>query len=766
MKKNELSREAFFQRFIRWGKRSFIFFKKPKGISRDRLIALILGVGVLVLGFLTFTALRDPEFLTLNVQHVFALLLADFIFLVLIVLVIARRLTILWAEHKKGLAGSRLQVKLVVLFGLIAVIPAILVAVFSGLFFHYGIESWFSTRVKIALDESSAVAQAYLKEHQRSIVTDVTLMARDLSRHLTELLNDPQKFNEHLSFMTALRSLREAVVFDESHTVIARSNMSFSLEFEPVSQLAVDQARAGEIALLTGENSDRVRAIMQIDSLNPTLGPLYLYVGRMVDPHALGKVIQAEGAISEYNILEQNQSHFQVTFFLIFAAVALLLLLMAIWAGLLVATQIVRPISYLIEASRQVGFGNLSVRIPEKRLFSKKNVRRDEISTLISTFNIMASKLEQQQGEIKEASQQIETRRQFTESVLSNVSAGVIGLDSKAQINLVNKSASLLLGINLENKLGKSVFKFFPEVSGLLEKVLKVDHHLFLEEQVLVNRNGHTRTLLLRISPQILNEGKRTGWVLTFDDLTEQLSDQRKAAWADVARRIAHEIKNPLTPIQLSAERLRRKYVSQITVDVESFLRCVDTIMRQVETIGSLVSEFSAFARMPAPKMQCENFSDLCQQAILLQQNAHPYITYEIELPKHPVFLECDVRQMMQTLTNLLKNAAEAIDEKTLTLQNSSSSKEKKSKLSQKITLRLLQEEKVIRVEISDTGVGLPEAGRERLTEPYYTTRTQGTGLGLAIVKKIMQDHQGILELKDKEDKSGAHVTLLFPFNS
>ncbi|HQS83483.1 MAG: hypothetical protein B7Y25_00865 [Alphaproteobacteria bacterium 16-39-46] len=758
MRKNKSLKKRSWSFFIKKIVHTFFFPKLLKGFSRDRLIAFTLGIGVFVLGILTFTALRDPEFLTLNVQHVFALLLADFIFLALIVLVIARRLTILWAEHKKGLAGSHLHVRLVFLFGLISAIPAILVAIFSGLFFHYGIESWFSTHVKTALDDSSAVAQAYLKEHQRSIATDASLMARDVSHHLTDLLNDSKKFNDYLSFMSTIRSIREAVVFDEAHNVLARSNFSFSLEFEPVSQNAVDQAKRGEISILTGEHGDRVRAIIQIDSLNPTLGPLYLYVGRMVDPHVLGKVIQAEGAISEYKALEQNQSNFQITFFLIFAAVALLLLLMAIWVGLLVATQIVRPISYLIDASRQVGSGNLSFRIQEKRGISKEG----EISTLIQTFNIMTSKLELQQLELKEASQQIELRRQFTESVLSNVSAGIIGLDSKTKINLANRSASLLLGVNLENQISQPILSIFPEVSNLLEKTLISTNHQILESQVHMNRGGHTRTFLVRISSQNTEREKNKGFVLTFDDLTEQLSDQRKAAWSDVARRIAHEIKNPLTPIQLSAERLRRKYAPQITTDSESFLRCVDTIMRQVETIGSLVSEFSAFARMPAPIMKQENFSDICHQAIILQQNAHPQITYKLNLPKKPLFLECDARQLMQTLTNLLKNAAESIDEKALTLQTEPSLTEKCSDEAEQITLHLSQEEGVIQLDIIDTGAGLPKAGRERLTEPYYTTRTQGTGLGLAIVKKIMQDHRGVLELKDREDRLGAHVRLLF----
>ena len=315
----------------------------------------------------------------------------------------------------------------------------------------------------------------------------------------------------------------------------------------------------------------------------------------------------------------------------------------------------------------------------------------------------------------------------------------------------------------MTTKIGESILDAFPEVLLLLEKAPAAEVGQLIESQITINRRGHARTLLVRLAREQNPKGDIKGFVLTFDDLTEQLADQRKAAWSDVARRIAHEIKNPLTPIQLSAERLRRKYLPQITTDSDSFLRCVDTIMRQVETIGSLVSEFSAFARMPLPKIKHENFSDICFQALHLQQSAHPEITYDIKIPSSPIFLDCDAHQMMQILTNLLQNSAQAISEKNVENTDSLKKQKQKDKLQEKISFYLEETIQSIRLDIFDTGKGFPKIGRERLTEPYYTTRSNGTGLGLAIVKKIMQDHHGSLDLEDRQDEMGAHVILIFP---
>lgn len=713
-------------------------------------------------GTLTYVALSHTELLNFSTPNLLILLLIDLFLLLCLVVVIAKRLGFLWSEHKKGLAGSRLHVRFVVLFSIITAIPAVLLAIFSAFFFHFGIEAWFNKQVKTVLSESLAVAQSYLEEHKRSIVSDIGLMARDLGRELPNLVEDSGRFNHYLTIMSALRSLKEAIVFDENRVVLAKSNRTFTLELEPPPLEAIELAKKGEVPVLASENADKVRALIRVDSSNPFQGPYYLYVGRYVDPQVINRLEKVEGAVSNFDALEEKQYSIQVAFMLIFGVVTLLLLLAAIGIGILLASQLVRPIGRLIDAAQQVGQGNLRVRLPEKISSSKKgafsNKKEDELSALSYAFNVMIERLEHQQAQLKDAAKQIEQRQQFTESVLSGVTAGVIGLDSKGNIHLPNKSASTLLEIDLEKKIGSSLVEVFPEIQELFYKAHEKEeneegHTNSIEAQINTLSHGHTRTFLVRITREKNLKGEVKGFVVTFDDMTEQLSNQRKAAWSDVARRIAHEIKNPLTPIQLSTERLRRKYLHQITQDQESYVRCLDTIMRQVETIRLLVAEFSSFARMPAPVIKKENLSHLCEQAVLLQQNAYHDIVYVLRMPNKPIYFNCDAAQLTQTLINLLQNAADAIHEK----EESSPKKDKET-----IILELEETKEAILLQIIDTGKGLPEVGRERLTEPYYTTRAKGTGLGLAIVKKIIQDHKGTMSLKDREDEQGTHVTLYF----
>lgn len=736
--------------------------------SKERLFIFLLGGAALFFGGLTYIALSNTEFFSISTTNLFFLLIIDFFILLCLVGVITKRLVVLWAEHKKGLAGSRLHIRFVVLFGLVTVIPSVLLAIFSAFFFHFGIEAWFNRQVKTALSESLAVAQSYLEEHKRSIISDIGLMSRDLNKEIPRLVDNPEEFNHYLTLMAVLRSLKEVIVFDEDRKVLARSNRTFTLELEPVPFEAVEKARKGEVPVLASENADKVRALIRIDGPTPFQGPYYLYVGRYVDPQVISRLAKVEGVVSEYDALERRQSSIQVTFMLIFGVVTLLLLLAAVGIGIMLASQLVRPIGRLIEAARQVGSGNLHVRLPEHKaiklkyglLSSKQNNNDDELSALSHAFNVMIEQLEQQQQQLKEASKQIERRQQFTESVLAGVTAGVIGLNSEGSIYLPNKSASFLLKRDLTQQIGTPIAEIFPEIQDLFLKAQAKQEdeeniNMSVESEINFVSQGHTRTFLVRITRDQNKKGEVKGFVVTFDDMTEQLSDQRKAAWSDVARRIAHEIKNPLTPIQLSTERLRRKYLSQINQDQESYVRCLDTITRQVDTIRLLVAEFSSFARMPVPEIKKENLSHICEQAILLQKNAHADIKYELHMPRTPIYFDCDAGQITQALINLLQNAADAIyereEEKNVDRANPDI-----------IFLELKETKEAIVLQILDTGKGLPMAGRERLLEPYYTTRPKGTGLGLAIVKKIVQDHKGTITLKDREDAIGVQVTLYF----
>ncbi len=399
-----------------------------------------------------------------------------------------------------------------------------------------------------------------------------------------------------------------------------------------------------------------------------------------------------------------------------------------------------RPISHLIAAAERVRAGNLAARVPVGQ-------GDEEFASLSRAFNRMTHQLETQRAELVEANRQLDQRRRFTETVLEGVSAGVIGLDHDGRINLPNRSASLLLGSDLDQLIGEPLAEAVPEMAPLIAAAARRPDRLAQSELRLV-RGGRTSTLLVRIAAEAA-EGDAKGFIVTFDDVTELLSAQRKAAWADVARRIAHEIKNPLTPIQLSAERLKRKYLKEIGNDPETFTTCTDTIIRHVGDIGRMVDEFSSFARMPAPVFRDVDLSELVRQAAFLQRTATPDIAIELDLPPAPLRLSCDSRQVSQAVINLLKNAAESIQARDGDAPPG------------RIILRGKREEGLVELAVEDNGRGLPQDGRERLTEPYVTTRAKGTGLGLAIVKKIMEDHNGELVLEDREG-GGARVVLVF----
>ena len=644
------------------------------------------------------------------------------------------RVAQVWAERRRGLAGSRLHIRLVLLFGLVAVIPTIIVAVFSYLLFSFGVQSWFSERVRTALSESLAVAEAYLHEHQNTIRADVSSMAADLSRDSQFLIVEPERFGQMVEAQAALRSLTEAVVFDGEGRILARSGLTASLELEAVPEGAIQQANAGNIAVMTSDNDDRVRALIKL----PDFGDVYLYVGRFIDPTVIAHMQQTQSAVAQYQKLEGERSQFQYALSILFLVVGLLLLTGAVWAGLTFATRMARPISSLAAAAEQVRGGDLTARVPEGG--------DDEFGSLSRAFNRMTHQLETQRGELVAANRQLDDRRRFTETVLAGVSAGVIGLDQRGRINLPNRSASLLLATDLDQRLGQELVATVPEMAGLFDEVRRRPERL-AQAQIELTRHHQSRALLVRIAAERV-DGEVNGYVVTFDDITELVSAQRKAAWADVARRIAHEIKNPLTPIQLSAERLKRKYTREIANDPDTFANCTETIIRHVGDIGRMVDEFSSFARMPAPLMKEEDLVELVRQAVFLQRTSTPEIRFSVDVPDR-VPVHCDARQVGQALVNILKNAAESIQGRDGGVPPG------------EITVVVAALPHQVQVSIADNGRGLPVEGRERLTEPYVTTRAKGTGLGLAIVKKIMEDHHGELLLEDREG-GGACVRLVF----
>ncbi len=715
-------------------------FRRLRRGGLARKLAFVLAVAAAVSGVATYAELTRSTPFGPDPDTILVLLNVDLVLLLLLGAVVARRIVQVWAERRRGSAGSRLHVRLVMLFSFVAVTPAIVVAVASVLFLNFGVQSWFSDRVRTALSESLAVAQSYLNEHQQNIRADILAMAYAIEQESPVVLGDPNLLSRLLGAHAALRTLPEAIIFDGEGRVMASSGLSFALEFDPVPTWAVEKARAGDVAVMTTEAGDRVRALVRVNRLVET----YLYVGRFVDPGVLNHVQRTREAVEEYERLEGTRSGLQINFAMMFAVLALLLLLAAIWVGLMFATQITRPVSALIAAAERARAGDLSARVPEIP-------ERDEIGSLSRAFNRMTSQLETQQGELVEANDQLDTRRRFTEAVLAGVSAGVIGLDEEGRVNLPNRTASFLLSTDLEALIGQPLGAVVPEMADLVKEARRRSRG-HVEAQIRIGPAGRSRTLLVRVTVE-RGEREILGYVVTFDDITALQSAQRIAAWADVARRIAHEIKNPLTPIQLSAERLKRKYLKEIESDPETFENCTDTIVRQVGDIGRMVDEFSAFARMPAPVMKAEDLNDVCRQALILQRTGNPTIEYEAVLADGPVMLDCDSRQIGQALTNLLQNAADSIEARMA---------DNGGELPRGyIRLATVEEGDQLRIEVSDNGIGLPAEDRHQLTEPYVTTRAKGTGLGLAIVKKIMEDHGGDLSLEDRED-GGAMVRLVF----
>ncbi len=715
------------------------------GLARKTALVLTLAAVPSVAG--TFLAMTMSGPAGPNPRTVLWLLALDVVLLLALGVVVGVRIVEVWRAKRKGTTGSRLHLRFISLFALVAVTPSVLMSVGSAVFFQYGVESWFSDRVRTALQDSLKVARAYLKEHQQVIGGDALAMANDINREGPALLQSPRAFNSFVATQAAVRGLSEAIVFDGQGRILARSGLGFSIELS-LSQIplwAFDKARAGEVAILTSEDDQRVRALVQLQGF---FGNAYLYVGRFVDPLVLDHMKQTSLAVKEYEQLEGKRSGLEIAFSLVFAVVGLLLLLAAVWVGLVMANALATPIARLIDAAEKVRSGDLSARVEEGAA--------DEVGLLSRAFNRMTSQLDEQRRSLVEANRELDERRRFTETVLDGVSSGVMGLDRDGNINLPNPFACELLGISADDMIGRPLASLVPELAETVDEVNRRPDRLVQREVRLV-RNG-PRTLLVRVAAEFLEadgdggggEGEIVGYVMTFDDITELVSAQRKAAWADVARRIAHEIKNPLTPIQLSAERLKRKYLKEIETDRDTYVALIETIVRQVGDIGRMVDEFSSFARMPTPQMKRADLVDVCRQTIFMQKTGYPDVQFVTELPDGPVEIDCDTRLIGQALTNLLKNAVEAIE-----------SREGGDLPPGRIILRILRSEHAIHVEIEDNGRGLPMDNRDRLTEPYVTTRSKGTGLGLAIVKKIMEDHGGRFYLEDAPG-GGARAGLIF----
>ncbi|MBL4800804.1 MAG: PAS domain-containing sensor histidine kinase [Emcibacter sp.] len=639
--------------------------------------------------------------------------------------------------------SSRLHRRIVALFSIVAITPTIIVAVVSGLFFEFSMQSWFSDKVRTALDSSQAVAEAYIEEHKKAIQADVLGVARDLNSQAFALSQNVPLLEQALSVQAQFLALSEAIVFDRNGRVKARAKTTLSLIGDSFPLAALDMAAKGNIVpIIGGENDNRVRVLVALDGF---LGH-FLYISRFVDPKALALVKNTTDARSDYMAALRDQGRYRIWFNLTFIIIAFLILFAAVWLGIGFARKLMEPITNLVDASEKVGMGDFTARAPIHKGY-------DDLGGLTRAFNKMTWQLDQQQKDIQRANNTLEERHRFMAAVLSGVSAGIMGLDPNGKVTLPNKSAANMLNLEIDHIPGLKIQDIMPEVKDLFNKIKSTESRS-VQDQIVIERDDINLNLMVRITAES-KDREIQGFVIAFDDITEQVAAQRNAAWSDIARRIAHEIKNPLTPIQLAAERLKRKYLKEIKTDPEVFTQCTDTIVRQVGALRRMVDEFSSFARMPAPEIKMENLTEITKEAYFLQEVANQNIKFELNCIAETLSIECDAGQIGRALINLMKNAAESIAAVQATSQSEGEAYEGK------ITVSIVDNNRETKIQIMDNGMGLPEHLMDKLIEPYITTRTKGTGLGLAIVKKIMTDHGGDLHLENNPDM-GAMVTLVF----
>ena len=664
------------------------------------------------------------------------LLVVDLVIAMVLVAVLAVRLTQLWLDRRRGAAGSRLHMRLVLVCSIFTITPTLIVTIILSLLV-INLTDFVVKPSQASFEAARAIGEPVRRAREQEILRDIGAISGPLQGLGVDGIRDGEATNRLLERLIEGRPIIEATVIDADKGVVAHAKApdaeGMANPVPPAQFLwqAVNDARPVQI-----ESKAGAYFLMQL-----FVGePLFLATGHAVDLRVVDYIKSIEFAGTFYSQIEQALQRSQLIIFVVCGAIAFLMLLAAVWLAILFASRLTEPIGGLMSAAERVRGGDLSARVEE-------GPPNDELGQLARSFNRMASQIEQQRSELVDANTELDTRRRLTDAVLAGVSAGVLSVDGRGIITRSNRSALELLALPEDGVLGRPLTGVMPEVESLAAQAAERPDRV-TQGQVEILQRGQRRILLVRISA-----ASNAGSVVTFDDVTDLMSAQRMAAWGDVARRIAHEIKNPLTPIQLSAERLKRRYLKQIKEDPETFSICTDTIIRQVGDIGRMVDEFSSFARMPRPTVQAEDAKELCQQALFLQRNGNPELGYLPNLPDHPVPLICDRRQVGQVLTNILKNAAEAIEGREAAPGQTLPPGQ--------ISLTLRDDGGTVRIVVEDNGKGLPKEGRERLTEPYMTTRSKGTGLGLAIVKKIMEDHGGYLSLEDREG-GGARISLVF----
>ena len=713
--------------------------KRPSWLEREResgrlydhaavLIAVFLAA-MLAFSFWLLRRSGEPGSL-LSPPIIALLLIANLIPAIALMVLYSRRVAMARAE-RGGLGSGRLHTRLVALFSVVAAVPTVLVAIFASLLFQSGLEFWFSNRARDMFENATVIAQSVYNQEVERVGAETLTMSKDVAGYLRQVpIDDPRFADAFARIQVYQRGLSEAIIFTlgpngeiRSHALVSPYDRKLE---EVITKDKIAALKTHQVVAIN--SADRVGALTKLD-----FGPdAYIYAARVFDPAFRQQIDRGNDVLHDYRSLLKRSRTNQLRFNAALLLGALVIVGLAILTALKLADRLVRPVGQLVTAAGRIEEGDFSTRVPVADT-------EDEIHTLAAAFNRMSGRLEEQTGALRAANTQLETRRAFMEAVLSSVTAGVIALDSANRVLLMNRSAEGLLLKGQEDLEGKALATVSPD----LGEFMRGDQG---EANVIVVAEGGQRTLAVK------RVRYGDGSVLTFDDITDQLIDQRRAAWSDIARRIAHEIKNPLTPIQLAAERLQRRFGEDIPSDKETFERLTGTIVRQVGDLRRMVDEFSNFARMPKPVFREEDVHEIARQALFLHEVAHPGIIFVLDPPQGEIAMVCDRRQLGQALTNVVKNGVEAIEGRK--------NRGEHSLAGDRVELKLHVEEHHLIIDVIDTGVGLPE-DRERLTEPYMTTRVRGTGGGRAIVKKIVAVHMGGLAFLDRPG-GGTHVRIAF----
>jgi len=715
--------------------------KSNSGLKRSWL----LGVLSLLSALATFIAMTPSG--DANKFLILLLLNLDLILLISLIITITKRLVNIWSRKKSGQLGAQLHSKVVVMFSLLAAAPAIVVAIFGAIFFTVGIDNWFSVQVQNALNKSLSVSDAYLEQAQKQIGTDAIDIAGMINS--SDILNgieklDIKKENDLKKFLIQIayeRGFTELIIFDENSKIVAESELSFLFKSDVRLEL-LSLSKSSNRPAMNYSINEKEKVVSAISPIN-IFAKHYIYISKFKDSKVINDIKLVRNAVNNYKSVENKKEGLHITFTMIFIVVAVLLMFVAILMGLNFANGLVMPITNLANAAERVSLGDLKVRVPDYG-------NKDEIADLSKVFNKMTEQLENQRNDLISSNKELERRIRFTETVLTGVTAGVLGLDKNGKIFLPNRTALDLLDLD-SNKINNSyLINVVPEMKELFLDLKKNNLPLVMGELDLTRKNKKL-TLITKITIE-KDKNKILGYVVTFDDMTEFFKIQRVAAWSDVARRIAHEIKNPLTPIQLAAERIKRKYKSHITLEPDVFLSSISIIIRQVDGMRKMVDEFSAFARMPVPVYKKANLTNLVKELGSISLLSNKLINVKIKTPKKNIIAVIDENQIRQALQNIISNAINSmLEQKKINNTKYELAIELKERVNNRYAILVI-----------DSGMGLPNNMLEDLTDPYVTTRKNGTGLGLAIVKKIMEDHNGELILNNLKDNSGVCASLVF----